>query len=87
MGTYLILCTRHPLLHCQQHLGTDVCQDGGSQWRDGLVYEFAVAALDHQALLEPVHRHYQDQTMVDHLHANPDVDSIHSVDAVHSETG
>lgn len=43
MGTYLILCTRHPLLHSQQHLGTDVCQDGCSQWRDGFVYEFAVS--------------------------------------------
>lgn len=53
MGTYLILCTRHPLLHSQQHLGTDVCQDGCSQWGDGFVYEFAVSTLDHQALLEP----------------------------------
>ena len=42
MGTYLILCTRHPLLHSQQHLGTDVCQDGCSQWRDGFLYVFAV---------------------------------------------
>lgn len=87
MGTYLILCTRHPLLHSQQHLGTDVCQDGCSQWGDGFVYEFAVSTLDHQALLEPVHRHHQDQTMVDHLYANPDVNSIHPVDTVYSETG
>ena len=35
----------------------------------------------------PVHRHHQDQTMVDHLYANPDVDSIHPVDTVYSETG
>ena len=37
--------------------------------------------------IKPVHRHHQDQTMVDHLYANPDVDSIHPVDTVYSETG
>ena len=52
-----------------------------------IVNKLVVPTLDYQALLESVHRHHQDKTMVDCFHANPNVDSIHSVDTVHSKTG
>ena len=61
MGPYLIFRTGYPLLYREQHLRTDVCQNGCTQWRHGAIYQPAVSAMDYQTFLEPVCRHYQNQ--------------------------
>ena len=87
MGPYLIFRTGYPLLYRKQHLRTDVCQNGCTQWRHGAIYQPAVSAMDYQTLLESVCRHYQNQKMVGSFHADSYVDSFHPADPDHSASG
>ena len=87
MGSYFVFRTRYSLLYREQHLRTDVCQNGRSQWRYGVIYQSAVFTLDHQTFLEPVCRYHQNQKMVGCLHADSDVDSFYLADVDHTAAG
>ena len=78
VDTYSVLCRGYPVFHCEQHIRDHVQQHGHVQGRYGDVYQPSVSSVGHQAPLEPVCGHNQDQEMVDYGHADNHVCGLRS---------
>ena len=71
MGADAIFCRRHTVLHSQQYIRSHVQEYGHAERNAGLIHKPALSSMGHQAPLESVCRHNQEQEMVDRHNADP----------------
>ena len=69
MGSNAVFCRRHTLRGRNDHIINNVQEARTVEHRHHPLHFVALSAMGHKAILESVHRHYKDQTLVDCGHA------------------
>ncbi|MPN00279.1 hypothetical protein SDC9_147473 [bioreactor metagenome] len=72
MDPYFVLCRRFTLRSSNGYFCRYVQTVRIIQYRNSPLYQLALPSLGHQALLEPLRRYPENQTVVDYIHAATD---------------